>query len=134
MGAHVAHEMIKVMARKGIHVGRARGLVMGLAFKENCPDIRNTRVTDVIAALDEYGVTVDVVDPWVNTDEARNEYGLELVSDPKPDVYDGLVVAVAHKEFRALSAEALRAPLKDVAVIYDVKSMLPAGAEDVVRL
>ncbi|NRB02301.1 MAG: Vi polysaccharide biosynthesis UDP-N-acetylglucosamine C-6 dehydrogenase TviB [Rhodobacteraceae bacterium] len=134
MGAYVAHEMIRNMALKGIHVGASRVLVMGLAFKENCPDIRNTKVIDVIEALQSYGVTVDVFDPWIDPEETQAEYGITPVAAVTADAYDGLVLAVAHQEFRAMSEGELRAPLKEQHVIYDVKAMLPRGMDGVVRL
>ena len=99
MGAYVAGRMVKEMIRKGIQINGARVLVMGLTFKENCPDLRNTKVVDLIRELEDYGVNVDVHDPWANPEEARSLYGIELVEAPEKGEYDGVMVAVAHREF-----------------------------------
>ena len=131
MGPHVAHRVVKLMSQKGLHLVGARVLVLGLAFKENCPDVRNTRVTDVVAELAGFGMQVDVHDPWVSADEAKHEYGLELLRDaPKAGAYDAVVLAVAHREFKALGAEAIRGFCKPGGVLFDVKSTLPAGSAD----
>jgi UDP-N-acetyl-D-galactosamine dehydrogenase len=128
MGAWVAGRMVKAMLRRRLPVDGARVLVMGLAFKENCPDLRNTRVVDVIAELRDYGVAVDVHDPWVDAAEARAEYGLDLVSDPQPAGYDGIMLCVAHDTFRALGAEGIRAFGRPGHVLYDLKHILPRDA------
>lgn len=121
MGAYVAGQMIKAMLKKGVIVQGARVLVMGLTFKENCPDLRNTRVIDVINELKEYGLTVDVYDPWVDVDCARREYGLELTLRPIRNTYDGIVLAVAHREFKAMGATEVHELGKKPHVLYDVK-------------
>ncbi|MCZ8172921.1 MAG: Vi polysaccharide biosynthesis UDP-N-acetylglucosamine C-6 dehydrogenase TviB, partial [Brevundimonas sp.] len=108
IGVYVAGQLVKAMIARRIQVDGARVLVMGLTFKENCPDSRNTRVVDVIAELKSFGCVVDVHDPWVNADEARTEYGLELVETPSPGSYDALVLAVAHRQFREAGAETFR--------------------------
>ncbi len=129
MGAYVAHEVIRLMVRNGINPVRARILVLGLAFKENCPDLRNTRVVDIVSALQSYNARVDVHDPWVDAAEARREYGLSLCR-PGEGEYDAIVVAVAHEEFRRLGAAGIRAHGKPGAVLYDVKYVLPREAVD----
>ncbi|WP_239494757.1 Vi polysaccharide biosynthesis UDP-N-acetylglucosamine C-6 dehydrogenase TviB [Roseovarius amoyensis] len=130
MGAHVAGQLVKEMLRRRIQVNGARVLMLGLTFKENCPDLRNTRVVDVIAGLREYGVEVDVHDPWVDADEARAEYGLVPVSEPRSGSYDGIVLAVAHDQFRKLGAKAIRGFGRDPHVLYDLKYVLSAGDSD----
>lgn len=129
MGAYVADQVIKLMLRKGINPVRARILVLGLAFKENCPDVRNTRVVDIVAALQGYGTNVDVCDPWVQATDAEHEYGLALVS-PEPGEYDAVIVAVGHEQFRKLGPNGIRAYGKKECVVYDVKYVLPRGAAD----
>ena len=129
MGAYVAGEVIRLMVRKGINPVRARILVLGLAFKENCPDLRNTRVVDIVEALRGYNAEVDVCDPWVDGDEARHEYGLALAS-PQPGTYDAVVLAVGHDQFRELGGDGVRAYGKPQCVVYDVKSLLPRDAVD----
>ena len=130
MGAYVAGETIRLMVRKGINPVNARVLVLGLAFKENCPDVRNTRVVDVIGSLRAYDVQVDVYDPWVDPDRARAEHGLELESTLAEGTYDAAILAVGHRQFAALGGNGLRALCKPQSVIYDVKSILPRQAVD----
>ena len=130
MGAYVASRMVKGLIRRAIPVNGARVLVMGLAFKENCPDIRNTRVIDVVRELADYGIEVDVHDPWVDPAEAEAEYGLRPVERPIPASYDGILIAVAHGEFHALGAEGVRVLGKPTHVVYDLKYVLPEGAAD----
>ncbi len=129
MGHYIADEVLRLMVHKGINPVRARVLVLGLAFKENCPDVRNTRVVDIISALKRYNASVDVCDPWVDADEARHEYGLDLIK-PEQGAYDAVIVAVGHDEFRALGAEGIRAYGKCDSVLYDVKYVLPREAVD----
>jgi UDP-N-acetyl-D-galactosamine dehydrogenase len=130
MGKHVASQMIKAMARRGIQIDGARVLIMGLTFKENCPDIRNTRVVDIIAELRDYNVHVDVCDPWVHAEEARHEYGITPVAQPAAASHDGVIVAVAHQQFKDMGVDALRALCKPAHVLYDLKYLFPAGATD----
>lgn len=125
MGAYVAGQMIKAMLKKGVVVQGARVLVMGLTFKENCPDLRNTRVIDVINELKEYGLIVDVHDPWADAECARHEYGLELTLEPAHQTYDGIVLAVAHREFRGLGVTAVHAFGRVNHVLYDLKHLFP---------
>lgn len=130
MGAFVAGQVIRLMASKGINPVGARVLVMGLAFKENCPDLRNTRVVDIVAALEDYRARVDIHDPWVDAGEAKHEYGLSLVATAQRGTYDAIVLAVGHAEFAALGAEGIRSLGKPGAVVYDVKYVLPRDAVD----
>jgi UDP-N-acetyl-D-galactosamine dehydrogenase len=130
MGAYVAGQVIKLMAQRSIHISGSRILVLGLSFKENCPDIRNTRVTDIVAELKSYRANVDVYDPWVNADEAQHEYGLRPIAKPSSGTYDAVVVAVAHNEFRELGVSGIRSLCKPEAVIYDVKALFPREAVD----
>nr|MEA2797481.1 UDP-N-acetyl-D-glucosamine/UDP-N-acetyl-D-galactosamine dehydrogenase [Phenylobacterium sp.] len=108
----------------------ARVLVMGLAFKENCPDLRNTRVIDIVRELVGYEAKVDVWDPWIDAGEAKHEYGLDLLGEPEAGVYDAVVLAVAHSQFAAMGPDAVRALGKPHAVLFDVKSMLPKDVAD----
>lgn len=130
MGAYVAGRVLELMLRKRINPVDARVLVLGLAFKENCPDLRNTRVIDTVHALRSYHCAVEVHDPWVDATEARHEYGLDLVAAPAPGAYDAVVLAVGHRQFAALGAEGVRALCKPQAVVYDVKGLLPREAVD----
>jgi UDP-N-acetyl-D-galactosamine dehydrogenase len=130
MGAYVVTQLVKAMTRQRIHVRGARVLVLGLAFKENCPDIRNTRVVDIVHELREYEVDVDVHDPWVDVAQAQHEYGITPVAHPQPACYDAVIIAVAHREFREMGAAAMRALGKPVHVLYDLKYVLPAQASD----
>jgi UDP-N-acetyl-D-galactosamine dehydrogenase len=108
----------------------ARVLVLGLTFKENCPDLRNTRVVDIVAELASYGSTVDVHDPWVRPEEAKAEYGIDLVDGPEAAAYDAILIAVGHQQFQALGAEGIRAFGKPTSLVYDIKYVLPRGAAD----
>ena len=130
MGAYVAGQLVKAMLRGGLPVSGARVLVMGLTFKENCPDMRNTRVIDVVDELESYGIAVDVHDPWASTEEAQTEYGIELVSEPEEGSYHAILVAVAHDEFRKASAEAVRARGKPNHVLFDMKCIFDADKSD----
>jgi UDP-N-acetyl-D-galactosamine dehydrogenase len=130
MGGYVARELVKAMIRLGSSVKGSRVLVMGLAFKENTPDLRNTRVIDIVRELDDYGVRVDVWDPWISPDAARAEYGLELVISPDAGAYDGIVVAVAHRQFAELGAQGIRGLGRPDVVLFDVKGLLEKNAAD----
>jgi UDP-N-acetyl-D-galactosamine dehydrogenase len=130
MGGYVANEVIRLMVRKGINPVGARILVLGLAFKENCPDLRNTRVVDIVSGLQGYNARVDVHDPWVDTAEARHEYGLEPLDEVERGAYDAIVLAVGHREFAEMGTEGIRALGKPGAVVYDVKYVLPRDAVD----
>src|ERR1700754_2235522 len=130
MAAHVASQILKLILGRGINPIGARVLMLGLAFKEDCPDLRNTRVVDILGALKGYGVAVDVHDPWVRASEAQHEYGIDPVADPVQGAYDAVIVAVGHREFVALGAEGIRAFGKPLSVLYDVKYVLPRDAVD----
>ena len=130
MGAYVAGEMVKAMMKRRIQVNGSRVLVLGLTFKENCPDLRNTRVVDVVSGLTEYGVEVDVHDPWVDAGAAHEEYGIDLTASPRNGSYDGVVIAVAHREFAEMGAEKIRAFGKDASIVYDLKNVLSPQEAD----
>ncbi|RRQ22809.1 Vi polysaccharide biosynthesis UDP-N-acetylglucosamine C-6 dehydrogenase TviB [Thiohalobacter thiocyanaticus] len=130
MGAFVAGQVIKLMTRKRIHVADANILIMGLAFKENCPDLRNTRVVDVVAEFQGYHPRVDVYDPWVDPNEALEEYGIEVIDAPEPGSYDAIILAVAHSQFVEMGADRIRALGKPDAVLFDVKYVLPPDTVD----
>ena len=130
MGSFVATQVLRLMAQRGISIVGARILVLGLAFKENCPDLRNTRVVDIVRELQDYHAQVDVHDPWVDAAEARHEYGLDPVAEPPAGGYDAIIIAVGHRQFAELGATGLRAFGKPNAVLYDVKYVLPLEAVD----
>ena len=130
MGAYVAGQLVKALLRNRIQVQDANVLVMGMVFKENCPDLRNTRVIDVVTELKEYDINVDVFDPWIDPEEAQHEFGITPVSEPQPNSYDGIVLAVAHEEFKAMGEAALRNLGRKEHVIYDLKYVLPADQSD----
>lgn len=125
MGRYVADGVIRLLSQRRMHVVDARILVLGLTFKENCPDLRNTRVVDLIHELQDAHATVDVFDPWADADEARAECGVTPLAEPEPGVYDAVVLAVAHQQFAELGAAGIRAFGKPGAVLYDVKGLLP---------
>ncbi|WP_297920310.1 nucleotide sugar dehydrogenase [Metallibacterium sp.] len=130
MGIYVANQVLRLMARHGIGAVGARVLVLGLTFKEDCPDLRNTKVVDLIRELREAGAVVDVHDPWSDAALAHAEYSLDVVPQPQAGHYDAIVLAVAHQHFRDLGAAGIRALGRSGAVIYDLKCVLPAGAAD----
>lgn len=130
MGAYVVSQLVKAMLKRQIQVDGARVLLMGLTFKENCPDLRNTRVVDIINELAEYNIQVDVYDPWVVSEEAQHEYGITPITKPAANTYDGIVLAVSHKEFRTLGAEKIRQYGKPKHILYDLKYLLSAEEAD----
>jgi UDP-N-acetyl-D-galactosamine dehydrogenase len=130
MGEYVVQRLVKLMNRKRIHVGQSNILILGLTFKENCPDIRNTRVIDIIAELKDYNANVEIYDPWVNPEEAHEEYGVDLIDELRQGYYDAIILAVAHQEFKELGAAKIRALGKPESVIFDVKYVLPKDAVD----
>jgi UDP-N-acetyl-D-galactosamine dehydrogenase len=131
MARHVADETIKLMLRKNLPVLGSKVLVLGLTFKENCPDLRNTKVVDIIKALQSYNTQVDVYDPWINVADAKHEYGLHCLDQaPECGQYAAIVLAVGHHQFISLGEEGLKAWGQPGAVFYDVKSILPLGASD----
>ncbi|PIE56909.1 MAG: Vi polysaccharide biosynthesis UDP-N-acetylglucosamine C-6 dehydrogenase TviB [Desulfobulbus propionicus] len=130
MGAYVATEVVKLMVKKRIQVADASVLIMGLTFKENCPDLRNTRVVDIIAELQSYGAAVDVHDPWAEPQEAEAYCGIKLLREMPTSRYHAVVLAVAHDQFKELGAEELAQITYSQAIIYDIKHVLPAGLSD----
>ena len=130
MGSYVAGQLVKALLRKRIHVEGARVLVMGLTFKENCPDLRNTKIVNVIAELEDFGVDVDVYDPWVDPDEAKREYGLTPIAQPNAGTYSGILLAVAHDEFAAMGEGGLRKYGTKDHVLFDLKYVLPIDQSD----
>ena len=130
MGPYVVSQLVKAMTKRRVHVDGARILVMGLAFKENCPDLRNTRVVDIVAELQDYNCQVDVYDPWAGSEEAQHEYGITPVAQPEPGTYDGIIIAVAHHQFKSMGAAAIRALGKPNHVLYDLKYLLSAQESD----
>jgi len=130
MGLYVTDTVIKLMTRKRIHVVDSNVLVMGLAFKENCPDIRNTRVIDIVRELQNYSAHVDIYDPWVNPAEADHEYGVTTLRDVPSKQYDAVIVAVAHQQFVEMGVEGIRRLQKPQSVLFDIKDVLPRGTAD----
>jgi len=131
MAGHVADKTVKLMLRKGLPVLGSNVLVLGLTFKENCPDLRNTKVVDMVKALRGYNTQVDVYDPWIDLAEAEHEYGLQcLPQAPVPGKYSAIVLAVGHSQFTALGEQGIKAWGLPNAVVFDVKSILPMGAAD----
>jgi len=130
MGEYVTGNVVKLMTQQRIHVVDSNVLILGLTFKENCPDLRNTRVVDIIDELKSYNANVDIHDPWVDGDEAQHEYGITLTDRLEEGKYDAIILAVAHDQFRELGAEGIRRLGKKNHVLYDVKNVLPREAVD----
>jgi len=130
MGAYVAEQMVKTMLKRGISVGRAKVLVLGLAFKENCSDLRNTRVIDTVQGLMDFGLEVDVYDPYVDSTEALQSYGIVTSDEPAQAAYEGIILAVAHDDFRKLGVEQVRAFGKPNNVLFDLKYVFRASESD----
>lgn len=131
MGLHVAAEVVRLMVRRSMNLPESRILIMGLTFKENCPDVRNTRVIDVVRELQDFGADVEVYDPWVDPESVRAEYGIEVRTEcPENGRYDGIVLAVAHRQFVEMSPAALHALGKPEHIVYDIKSILPIDQVD----
>ena len=130
MGSYVADQVSKLMTKKRIHVVDANVLIMGLTFKENCPDLRNTRVVDLVEEFEGFNCNIDVYDPWVDKDEAVHEYGIKPIDQPVEGKYDAILLAVAHDEFKQLSLEQIKAFGKDNHVLYDIKYLLKANEVD----
>lgn len=131
MGAYVVSQLLKAMMKRRMHIKGAKVLVMGLTFKENCPDLRNTRVVDIVEELKEYSVAVDVYDPWVDVAEAQEEYGITPVKEPQQECYDGIILAVAHRQFADMGAQSIRALGKPEHVLYDLKYVLTSEDVDI---
>jgi len=130
MGYYVASQVVKQMVQRGACIAASRILVLGLTFKENCPDLRNTRVVDVIEELSSYGARVDVYDPWVDVGEAEIEYGIKPISEPQKNDYDAVILAVAHEQFVEMGVDNIRQLCKERGVLYDIKSLFPADSVD----
>ncbi|MCI0504595.1 MAG: Vi polysaccharide biosynthesis UDP-N-acetylglucosamine C-6 dehydrogenase TviB [Gammaproteobacteria bacterium] len=130
MGAHVVERVVKTMTQRRIHVAGANVLILGLTFKENCPDLRNTRVIDIVHELKDYNANVDVYDPWVNAEEARHEYGITPIANLKQNHYDAIIIAVNHRQFAEMGADNIRKLGNGNVVVFDVKSMLPRDKVD----
>ncbi len=130
MGAYVVTQLVKAMIKKKIQVEGAKVLVLGLSFKENCPDIRNTKIIDIVNELTEYNIAADVYDPWVDASEAQHEYGINPVKNVEQGQYDAVILAVAHDQFKAMGAEALRALGKPAHILYDLKYVLDQSESD----
>ncbi|WP_000317009.1 nucleotide sugar dehydrogenase, partial [Acinetobacter baumannii] len=131
MGSYVVTQLVKGMIKKKIQVEGARVLVLGLSFKENCPDIRNTKVIDIIKELKDYHMDVDVYDPWIDSEEAQQEYGITPVKQPTAGQYDAVILAVAHNEFKEMGIEAIRSLGKASYVLYDLKYVLSPLESDI---
>jgi UDP-N-acetyl-D-glucosamine/UDP-N-acetyl-D-galactosamine dehydrogenase len=130
MGAYVVSQLVKMMLKKRIHVKDANVLIMGLTFKENCPDIRNTRIVDIYQELKTYGVNVDVYDPWVDANEADEEYGIRPVAELVKHQYDAIILAVAHDEFKKMPIAEIQGLCKPQSIVYDLKYLFPANQTD----
>ncbi len=130
MGKYVADRVIKLMLQRKIEVSGAKILIMGLSFKENCPDLRNTKVIDIIEEFKDYGLEVEVYDPWVDSGDARLEYGIEIIPFPPEHEYDGVVLAVGHREFVNMPIAQIRSFMKEQAILFDVKNILPSEEID----
>jgi UDP-N-acetyl-D-galactosamine dehydrogenase len=131
MGAYVVTQLVKGMIKKKIQVEGAKVLVLGLSFKENCPDIRNTKIIDIVKELQEYHVDVDVYDPWIDSEETQHEYGITPVNQPTAGQYDAVILAVAHNEFKEMGIEAIRSLGKTSHVLYDLKYVLAQSESDI---
>ena len=130
MGKYIVAELVKGMLNKRIQVNGAKVLVLGLTFKENCPDIRNTKIVDIISELKGYNINVDITDPWCSAEEVEHEYGLSLIEKPAQDNYDAIIIAVAHSQFKELGAENIRKLGKKNHVLYDLKYIFPKNSAD----
>lgn len=131
MAEYVVSQLTKTMIKRKLQINGANVLVMGLTFKENCPDVRNTKVVDILSELAEYEMNVDVYDPWVNPVDAKHEYNVDLITEPKAGQYDAIIFAVAHHQFKAMSNPEIKALMKDDHVIYDLKYMLDMDFSDI---
>jgi UDP-N-acetyl-D-galactosamine dehydrogenase len=130
MGAYVVSQLVKNMLHKRIQVEGANVLIMGLTFKENCPDLRNTKIIDIVSELKEYNINVDITDPWCSSEQAEHEYNLTLTEKPETGKYDAIILAVAHHEFKVMGVEEIRKLGKSEHVLYDLKYILPKESVD----
>lgn len=131
MGAYVATQLVKAMLKKKIQVDGARVLIMGFAFKENCPDLRNTKIVDILTELKEYNIAVDVYDPWVSPNEAKHEYDIDLTDVPQTGQYDAIILAVAHEQFKKMTISEIRALGRSSHIVYDLKYLLDKTESDI---
>lgn len=130
MGAYVASQLVKAMTKRSIQVNGAKVLIMGLAFKENCPDVRNTKVVDIYHELLDYNCQVDIYDPWINSEEALHEYGVQMLPELSKKKYDGIILAVAHQQFKEMGVEKIRSFGQSKNVLYDLKYIFSADQSD----
>ncbi len=130
MGAYVASQLVKAMTKKSIQVNGARILIMGLAFKENCPDVRNTKVVGIYRELLDYNCQVDIYDPWIDSEEALHEYGIQILPELLGHKYDGIILAVAHEQFKEMGVEKIRSFGKTENVLYDLKYIFGSEQSD----
>ena len=130
MGEYVASQLVKSLLKKRIQVDGAKILLLGLTFKENCPDLRNTKVVDIIKELKEYNIEVDVYDPWIDAEEAQHEYGITPIDSLEDGKYDGVILAVAHKQFKDMGIDAIRKLGKPAHVVYDLKYLFAPEQTD----
>lgn len=130
MGTYISSQLIRLMMKKGLQVRNAKILLMGLSFKENCPDIRNTRIIDILAELKDFDCDIDIYDPWVLPEEAHKEYGITLTTKLAPASYDAILLLVAHDDFKSMGVDKIRALGKDKHVLFDVKSIYPKDQTD----
>lgn len=130
MSTYVVSQIVKGMIKRRIHVEGSKALIMGLSFKENCPDLRNTKVANVIRELVDYNIDVDVYDPWVSSEDASREYNISPINDPMKAAYDVIVIAVAHQQFKDMGIQVIRGFGKDTHIIYDMKYLFPAEETD----
>ncbi len=131
MSKYVASQLIKGMLKKKVQIDGANVLIMGLTFKENCPDLRNTKVVDILTELKEYNVNVDIHDPWVNVEEANHEYGIHVSNTLPTKKYDGVIFAVAHAQFKTMDKQSIMSLIKDNGVVYDLKYIIDPQLVDI---
>ena len=131
MSLYVANQLVKQLNKKRIQVEGAKVLMLGLTFKENCPDIRNTKVVDIVTELQDFNIQVDVYDPWVNVNEAQHEYGITPIAQPASAEYDAIIIAVAHDQFKQLGEQGIRGFGKENHVLYDLKYILNKSESDI---
>ena len=130
MGSYIADQVSKIMNKKHIHIADANVLIMGLTFKENCPDLRNSRAVDLVKKFKSFDCNVDVYDPWINKNQVSHEYNILPIDKPIKGKYDAIVIAVAHDEFKLLTEEQIRSYGKSSHVLYDIKYLLKASESD----
>jgi len=131
MGEYVATQLVKKLASEKIHIDEAKILILGFTFKGDCPDVRNTKIVDIVKELKDFNMTVDVYDKWANSEDVKNEYNIDLVEKLESNKYDGIVLAVDHSEFKTMGIKKLRALGKQKHVLYDVKHVLTSAEADI---